>query len=175
MRLRDLLEKGEISQEDYMKLYPLQSKSSAGANFRKVMLRSIYLGHEVLRNFREANYREVVRLREEGYGEEEALSLLLRKFLLKVPLSLKLWEEIEDEAKELGAEGWIRDRLAERKASHVQFVPVSRVLYEKMQEEVSKLLQSQREALKTKLVKRLNDAVEKTYREAKELSRKRKK
>ncbi len=142
-------------------------------DFRKGLW--IRISPRILSELRRENLKEFEEVKRSGFTEEEAQMILLNALLEKVPLSLKLWKEIEEDASGNGTRGWVEDRLAERKGTEgVELVPVNRTLYRKLQEEVKILLESQREALKVKLLKRLNDAVEKTYREAREMNRRKK-
>ena len=121
------------------------------------------------------NLKELKEVREKGFTEEEALIVLLNALLEKVPLSLKLWKEVEEDSSGNGVRGWIEDRLAERGGMEgVELVPVNRTIYRKLQDETENLTESQADAIRLKLVKRLNDAVEKTLKEAKEMARRRK-
>ncbi len=125
-------------------------------------------------NFKNLNRQELMELRAKGLTEEEAVIVLLNSLLQKTPLSLKLWDRVEEDSTN-GIVGWVEDRLTERNGlKGVELVPVNKTLYDNMQEEICQLIDSQREAMKNKLAKRLNDAVEKTLREAKEINRKKK-
>ncbi len=280
VRIRDILLKGEVSRDDYAKLFPNQSKSSASANFRKTMnvlkdiglaekngngtwkvradvIRSIEeferirkkIGYEgdlfeflkelfrktleiwkngggflsalaqehgvdesalkrFIENFLDSfewkteedlegfvnefrkglwvrinpelyseikneNRKEIEKLKYSGVTEEIAVMIVINKLLfLSVP-SLGLWEDIREDAGEQGTYVWLINRLAERRGMEgTELVPVSKKLWDRLQNEIAGLRDSQRSVLKTKLVKRLNDAVEKTIKDARSMKRK---
>lgn len=115
--------------------------------------------------------RVLTRLRVENEGRKETTEELLNSLLKKLPLSIELWERIEREG---GGEvrNWIEDCLFEKSfPDSVVSIPVSKKLWEKLQEEVGELLEDQRRALQEKLALRIQEALEKTIREAKEKKR----
>lgn len=132
----------------------------------------VRMNSELYSEIKEENREEIDRLKDSGLTEEEAVMVVINRLLsLSVP-SLELWEDIKEDAGEQGTYVWLLNRLAERKkASTVELVPVSRRLWDKLQREIAHLRENQKEALETKLIKRLNDAVEKTIKDAKRMKK----
>ena len=135
----------------------------------------IKINPELYSEIKGENREEIRKLKDSGMTEEMAVMAVINKLLLLSVPSLELWEDIREDAGEQGTYAWLVNRLAERKRIEgVELVPVSKRLWDGFQKEASDLRDNQREALKTRLMKRLNDAIEKTIRDAKNMKRKKK-
>ena len=135
----------------------------------------VKINPELYSEIKGENRKEIRKLKDSGMTEEMAVMAVINKLLLLSVPSLELWEDIREDAGEQGTYVWLVNRLAERKRIEgVELVPVSKRLWDRFQNEASDLRDNQREALKTRLMKRLNDAIEKTIRDAKNMKRKKK-
>lgn len=118
------------------------------------------------------NSGRIEKLKKEGRTEETATEEVINVLLKKLPLSLDLWEEVEKDSGD-SIESWIKDRLMERNPPDgVTLIPVPKHLWNKLQQEVKDLIESQRAAVKEKLALRIREALDKTIKEAKERKRK---
>ena len=133
------------------------------------------LGERTYEGLLRENLKRVERLQSEGFTREEALMVVLNTLLKLIPLSLELWEKVAEDSPDSSVETWVEDRLAERDGlKGVELVPVNKKLWDRFQKEVKELSDREREGTKAKLVKRLNQAVEKTLKELKEKKRRKK-
>ncbi len=133
----------------------------------------VRLSSEIYSALKHENAKEIKEIQRKGFTKGEATIILLNAFLKKIPLSMEVWKRIERDSVN-GIEGWILDRLTERrKHAHVEFVPVDKVTYKKLQDEVAELSETDRKTVEMRLVKRLTSAVEKTLKEVREMKRRR--
>lgn len=133
------------------------------------------IGKEIRTEVLRQNAKRIEELQERGLSREQAIMTVLNRILKLIPLSLELWEKVEKDSPNSNVEIWIEDRLTERsELNGVEFVPVNKKLWDKLQEEVKELSEREKELAHLRLAERLNQAIEKTLKEIKEQKRRRK-